>query len=139
MSRITFGKGNTSIVMDDTTANLVRRVVDDVAPGVMEALEREAEGLYQQAYAKWPVGPVKPERNGVHSRDTLGYDVQIDPGLTVIRARVYCTAEWARYIKPKGMGGKSAFVEFLRKPVRLRAKILAKELGPIIRKLLEGG
>ena len=138
MSRISYGRGSMSVVVDDQTADLVRRAIERVAPGMVARLEQVTEELYQSAHQRWPVGPDKPERKGVHSRDLLAREVQIQPDRTTIRARVYCTAAWSKYIKPKGLGGKTAFVEYLRKPLLKLRKPLTAELGSLIVREMQG-
>jgi len=136
MSRITYGTGSLSLVLDDQTAELVRRAVDEVAPGVLGKVEDAMRQVYGEAFAAWPVGPERRDRNGVHSRDRLGYEVRVDVDGT-IRGRVFCTASWARYIKPKGLGGKSAFVWLLRRPFKRVVAPLNTELMDIIRRSME--
>jgi hypothetical protein len=68
----------------------------------------------------------------------LAREVQVQPDGTTIRARVYCTAAWSKYIKPKGLGGKTAFVEYLRKPLLKLRKPLTAELGSLIVREMQG-
>lgn len=135
MAQYSFGQGDVRIVMDDGLAQMVERVLREVAPGVGELLEDTARELYDQAYARWPVGA---DRNRPHSRELLSWEMQIGVGADTIRARVFCTAEYGKYIKPKGMGGKTAFVEFLRKPKDKAAKKLAAALTQEMKDLIEG-
>lgn len=129
MSRSTMGTGSLTSVVDDRTRELVRAAVERVAPGALDIIERETRKIYDNAHAKWPIGPHKAYRPG-HSRDMLYWEVLIDGA--VIRGRVWCTAEWSKYIKPKGLRGKSAFVELLRKPLRAARAPLTAELGRFV-------
>ena len=40
MSRISYGRGSMSVVVDDQTADLVRRAIERVAPGMVARLEQ---------------------------------------------------------------------------------------------------
>jgi hypothetical protein len=132
MSKLTYGKGDVSVVVDDKTAALVRAVIDRVAPGIYDIFEATVRKVNDDAVARWPVGPHKPERQGKHSRDMIGWEMQIDPDGMTIRGRVFCTAAWAKYIKPKGLAGKSAFVTYFRKPMQAASKPLVPKIARAI-------
>lgn len=126
MSRVVYGTPSAFVVVEDDLERLIRDTVDSVAPGVVALMEAATYEIWQGARAQWPEGPNKPERNGRHSRDELYRDVLVSPD-GAVRGRVWCTAEWARYIKPKGLKGKTAFVELLRKPaVKMGARLVAE-------------
>lgn len=138
MARITYGKGSMSVVVDDGTADLVRKAVEKVAPGLVRMIEDEMRQLHDAAKADWPVGPDKAERNNEHSRDKLGYEVQIDPSGDTIRGRVFNTAWWAKFIRPRGHRGKKAQIVFLRKPLLSRQRTIVDKMGPLVKAGLEG-
>ena len=135
MSRITYGTGDAYIEVDDTTAALVRRVADKIAPGAFQLIEEETRTVYDDAKRQWPVGPYKKNRPG-HSRDFLFHEMTVTVAGT-IRGRVYCTAEWSRYIKPKGLRGKTAFVVYLQRPLRKLRDPILRQLARFIVKELE--
>jgi hypothetical protein len=108
MSKLTYGKGDVSVVVDDKTAALVRAVIDRVAPGIYDIFEATVRKVNDDAVARWPVGPHKPERQGKHSRDMIGWEMQIDPD------------------------GKSAFVTYFRKPMQAASKPLVPKIARAI-------
>ena len=134
MSRITYGTGDAYIEVNDTTAALVRAVADKVAPGAFQLIEDETRTIYDDAKRQWPVGPYKRYRPG-HSRDFLFHEMSIRGD--TIRGRVYCTADWSRYIKPKGLRGKTAYVVYLQRPIRKLRGPMLEQLGRFIVKELE--
>jgi hypothetical protein len=136
MSRLRYGTGSLSVEVDDRTDQLVRAAVEKVAPGALQLIEREVREVFDNAKARWPVGPDKRYRTG-HSRDMLGWDVVFD-GTGLIRGRVYCTAEWSKYIAPKGLKGRYAFAEYLRKPMVAKTRPLVEALGHLVKSELEG-
>lgn len=124
MSRIVYGTPSAFVEVDDALEKTIRDTIERVAPGVVDTMDATTYEIWQGAKAQWPVGPYKEHRNGRHSRDELYRDILVSADGTV-RGRVWCTAEWARYIKPKGLGGKSAFVELLRKPTeRMKPRLV---------------
>lgn len=136
------GNGSIKVELDTHSAERARRLVDQIAPGVREALEREAKAVYDHAREEWPV------RTGV-SRDGLRWGVVVSPDLSSITGRVWDDVSYAKYVKarsarssyraaggaPVGLSsiaGKSAFVELLRKPITARTKPLMVELAQIV-------
>ena len=139
MSRTRYTYGSASLDVDTGgLEELLRRAVEDVAPAVAERMGQTARELHDDAKSKWPVGPEKVKRKGRHSRDELGWEVVVDVRTGTIRARVFCTAEWARYIKPKGLRGKTAFIEYLRKPLAKARDPLVNDVRRIIVDIMEG-
>lgn len=121
MGRLSFGSGKVRVVMDDVFERLVRNVAARVAPGAVEVVEESTERLYQGARSEWPV------KSGV-SRDGLDRDVTVSTDLAKITGRVFDLVVYARYVRPRKLGGKSAFVELLRKPLKAEVKRIVAEL-----------
>jgi len=132
MTQLRLKDGNLTMLVDDGLERLVRDAIDKVAPGMLDLVESETRAVYDGAKGRWPVGPHKRERNGRHSKDELYHEVVIDTTQGLIRGRVWNEAPWSRYIKPKGLRGKSAFVELLRKPLQERAKVFVQNLGRFV-------
>lgn len=131
MARLTLGSGSVSVTIDDGFSDLLRRALDHTIPGIVDRLEATADRIYYDAYNRWPV------KTGT-SRAALGREVQIAPDYSSIRARVYDTAPYAKYIKPKDLGGKSAFVELLRRPTEAAGAELVADIRDVIEQTLEG-
>jgi hypothetical protein len=112
----------------------MRRALDDVAPGVLDRLEATVTRVVDDARSRWPV------RTG-RSRDGLEAHVTIAPGQTSIRGTVANAVDYAVYVRSgqRGLGGKSAVVELLRKPLRAAARELAVELADTVSTTLAGG
>lgn len=127
------GTGGIKVELDTHAAERVRRLVDQFAPGIRAALEREAKAVYDDAREAWPV------RTGV-SRDGLRWGVVVAPDLSSITGRVWDSVSYAMYIKsPKiRTGTGSAFVELLRKPIAVRTKTLVVELRNAVGKVTSG-
>jgi hypothetical protein len=130
--------GNLTMLVDDGLEQLVRDAIDKVAPGLLRLVEEETRAVYEGAKGKWPVGPERRDRNGRHSRDELYHEVVIDTTKGLIRGRVWNEAPWSRYIKPKGLRGKSAYVALLRKPLQDRAKVFVTQMGRYVSAELGG-
>lgn len=138
MSRIRLGKNAVSVELSHDLDRMIRRVTENVYPGLMERLEEDAQEIMDNARKEWPIGRRrKPPRE--HSADLFYLETRVDPGWTTIYVTVKNHADYARYIMPTKLWGGSAYVEWLRKPFRERRKILAKELALLSRGLLEGG
>jgi hypothetical protein len=133
MAKLTYGTGSLRIQMDDVMEQIARAAVEDVAPGLVPAIESTVERLEAEARAKWPV------RTGV-SRDGLGHYVSITPAGDQVRGSLVNTVDYSRFVKSGkgGLQGKSAMVELMRKPVEAAADVLAAELGDIATTKLGG-
>jgi hypothetical protein len=134
MGKLSFGTGSVRVEMDDALERLARRALEDVAPGLLPAVEETVARLESEATDKWPV------RTG-RSRDGLGHYVAITPSGDQVRGSLINTVDYARFVKSskKGLGGRSAMVELMRKPVQAAAKVLAQELGAVAAKVVRGG
>lgn len=138
MTQLRLKDGNLTMLVNDGLERLVRDALEKVAPGVLGIVEDETQAVYDHARKRWPIGPDKPERKGRHSRDELYHEVVIDTARGIIRGRVWNEAPWSRYIKPKGLRGKSAFVELLRKPLQSRQADIVTKLGRYVSAELGG-
>jgi hypothetical protein len=136
VARIRIVDGSLSMVVDDQIDELVRNAVERVAPGLVDFIEGEIEPIYEEAKRQWPVGPDRRFRNGRHSRDELYSEIVIDGD--TIRGRIWNTAPWAKYIRPKGLKGKSAFVVLLRTPLKRREKHIVAGLGRYVSATIGG-
>ena len=138
MTQLRLKDGSMTMLVDDGLERLVRDAIEKVAPGVLELVESETKAVYDGAKSRWPVGPDKRDRKGRHSKFELYHEVVIDTTKGLIRGRVWNEAPWSRYIKPKGLKGKSAFVELLRKPLQKRARVFVQQLGRYVSAELGG-
>lgn len=132
MGKLSFGAGSVRIQMDDTLDRIYRRAIDKLAPGLLPAVETAIDDLHADAYAAWPV------KTG-RSKEALEHLTSVSPDNKVIRGTITDDVPYARFIKAKSLGGKSAFVELLRKPLRERAKELVKVLGRVTNERLSHG
>lgn len=122
MARLRFGSGSVRIEMDDTLDRIYRRALDRVAPKVVERIEDATEEVFDVAQIDWPV------RTG-RSRRGLQRFVAISSDHAHIRGTITNDVVYARFIRARNLGGKSPFVELLRKPMRAKAKELAVVLA----------
>lgn len=121
MGKILFGRGKTRIVMDDVLAQLTRNAIERLAPGALAKVEAARDRILHGAIDRSPV------KTG-HFRSQFEGTLVVSPDYSVIRASVYNFAKYARWVKGKNLGGKSAFVELLRKPLKAEVKRLVLEL-----------
>lgn len=131
MARLQYGDSHLRVTMDDTLDRLFRAALEDLAPGLVPEMERSAEAVYSSAHEAWPV------KTG-RSKAALGRSVFVTDKSTV-RASVFNSIDYAKFVKPKSIGGESAFVELLRKPLQKEATRLIGALGPAAKAALTGG
>lgn len=119
--------------MDATLEELARRAVSRVAPGVLVRIDAAVDEVIADATARWPVA------TGRSKAGLVAY-TSILPAGDRIQGTVMNPVEYAIYVKSSknGLGGRSAVVELLRKPIRARAAQLAGELGTTVRTALKG-
>lgn len=130
--KLTFGSGGTRITMDDTLDRIYRRAIERVAPGLLTRVELAIAEVYDEARQQWPV------RTG-RSRDGLQRHVTIAPDGARIVGSITNDVDYSRFIKARKLGGRSAFVELLRKPLRRRADELSTVLARQAASSLRGG
>lgn len=128
--RLVIGRGMLRCELDDGLARVVRRVLQNAAPRTLEAMERKAKQIHDRAQAEWPV------RTG-YSKSKLDYGTRLI-GAGQVEAFVTNDADYAVYIKGREQGGKSTWVELLRKPGREAADELADVLRREMAAVVEG-
>jgi hypothetical protein len=135
--QIWLGKGGGQVQADREVASAVERVLRAAHGRVVERLERAADRIGVPAEARWPVGK---ERGKPHSRDLFERGLRL-PRKGVLEAFVRNGASYAYYVRSMkgGLGGKSAFVELLRKPLRTEARMVADELADDLKAEIERG
>lgn len=124
------GGGAITATVDDGIERMLRRVVSQVEPALLEELEAEVSDVYRSAVKRWYASR-KPRtaKQPYHSRDRLAYHIEVIDGGTIIRGRVTNDAWWAKYVKPKTLYYRSAYVELLRKPMRKAGRRLASKMA----------
>lgn len=175
------GKGSGTVTLDDGTAALARRLIDESSPKVVPILVEGAYRLKDDAARRWPRGverllegdtkvrykvPTEYELDGrmvkgfkwvtsdkapagaeetrttkgkprrEHSADLFEVGLRVPDEDRVI-SEVLNPAKYLFVIKSDqhGLGGKSAFVELLRKPGRAMARPLAEKIVVALAKL----
>lgn len=123
--------GNVTFDVRDGLADAVQRTLRNLDDNVLRRANAAADEVFEEARASWPV------KTG-RSRDGLERVTTVDVGEGTIRVSIRNTVEYAKYIKAKNLGGKSPFVELLRKPLVRVARDLARELVAVARSTVEG-
>lgn len=131
MATLRYGSARASIEISDTMEQLYRRSLDELAPGLLGTIETSLDAAFDAAVSAWPV------KTG-RSKAGLTKQVRIEGDKTSILGTITDAVPYAKYIKARKLGGKSAFVELLRKPMKERASALAQVLGPLIVQTLTG-
>jgi len=132
MATLRYGTARATIEMSDAMEQLYRRAIDQLAPGLLSTVEDALDDVFESAESSWPV------KTG-RSKAGLRKQVRIEQGGGAIVGSITDAIPYAKYIKAKKLGGKSAFVELLRKPMQERAKALASVLSTqIVKTLTEG-
>lgn len=123
--------GDVSVTLDESLADLARRAVDAVLPGVTLAMERAIGELLVAARASWPV------KTG-RSRDGLTQVTVITPGSSV-RVAIETHVPYTFFIKPKSLhGANTAWQRWVRGPVTGARKQISVDVGPVIVAALRG-
>jgi hypothetical protein len=112
--------------MDDDFEGLVRSLLDEALPGVVDAVEAKAKAVHAQAVDRAPV------KTGA-LRDAFRFEVLVAPDLSSIRGRVVNDAPHAKFVKSSKLPGSgSAFVELLRKPMEQAGEELVAEIRDVL-------
>lgn len=123
---IKFGRGNVSIDVDQDLDGWLVRAVQQHAPRLIAALERELDRIVAEAVLAWPVGR---ERGRPHSRDLFSVTIRITPEFD-LEGIIDNAAPYAYLIK---LGQVSPWQEHVVKKVKAAeqrlADVMADELG----------
>lgn len=123
---IRVGRGHISIDIDHDLDEWLVRAVQQHAPRLIAAIERELEAIVKAAEPAWPVGR---ERGRPHSRDLFEVEIRITPDFAVegvIRNR----ASYAYLIKQgKYSPWQALIVQKLKAAEQRVADVMAAELG----------
>lgn len=123
---------NVTVTVSDTFERIARAAAQDVAPGVLDTMERELGAVLDDARASWPV------RTGV-SREGLALETALDRDLTQVSVKIRNDVPYAVYVRPAALyGATTAWERFVRKPARKAVQGLIKILGPRITGALRG-
>jgi hypothetical protein len=117
------------VQVDDGTERLVRAALEQTAPAVSREIERRIAAVLAEARSEWPV------RTGA-SRDALVGGLRL-PDSETLEGFVYDDVDYAYFIKGKRQGGKSTYVELVRKPMRAAAEGLVSDLGQVVVNAIE--
>lgn len=128
---IVFGRGTMQVEVDDGTERLVRAALEQTAPTVVREIERRVDQVIADARSAWPV------RTG-RSRAALVSGLRL-PDADTVEGFVRNDVDYAFYIKGRQQGGKSTYVELVRKPMRRAADDIVAELGQAIVTEIERG
>lgn len=92
---------------------------------VTTALEQFGAARLAAAAARWPVSDIAGK---VHSRDRLKAAVTLSQ-IDEVRVTLTSEADYTKYIRARNLGGKSPWVELIRKPTAQRMDELAQRVG----------
>jgi len=130
VSKLYFGTGATTIVMDDVIERSVRAVLDNIAPRTTKLLERAATDLAESARKDWPV------KTG---RSLLALTSGMRVTTTAIESFVMCPVPYVFYIKGRKQKGKGTWVTLVRTPGLKLGKLLARQLSDELLKMAAAG
>lgn len=136
-NKLRFGDGSVTIEMSDTLDVIARRAIEDVHPGLIDAISTETEKVYRQAKARWPVGRDRQDRT-YHSKDRWRWEMVVSSDYSTIRGRIVNDADWVYMVKPRFLWGQSGVNELVRKPMRQAHKRLVNSLGDLVASRLGG-
>jgi len=134
MGKLVFGTPQVRIEMDSIQENVIRNVIDRNFPGVVDRIEEEVEAIYQGTQAGLPEkGKGSRGRATGTTRGDVERGVVVAPDFSLVTGFVRNDkTPYARFVKPLQIGGKSFFVELLRKPAREASARLAVDLAKIL-------
>jgi hypothetical protein len=128
--RVFYRSGKAQVEIDSGLARLIRRTIANGAPEVAKALDEEAERIYAEARAGWPV------KTG-RSRDALDHGIRI-LSETKVQAWLLNASPYAKFVmlggpndpgrKMKGRG-KTAMNELIRRPANAAGRRIADMIG----------
>lgn len=130
MAKLRYSEGSVSIAMDDTLERLVRRALDEAAPGVVDRITAETAEVHRLAVSRWPVDTGR-------SKAGLREEIIVSPDS--VRGRIMNDVEYAPYVRPRWTyNTTTAWSVLVQRPMRAAAERLVKTLGPVLRRALEG-
>ena len=134
MRTIYQGAGESTVIIKQDMAILLRRLVDSSMPGAFEAMEAELDAVYTDAVRQAPVKTGK-------FKASIQQQVVLSPNADLLRGRLWSDVDYARFIvsPTKLPGSGSALVELFRKPMKKAGENLANKLGPGIAERLRRG
>lgn len=133
MRTIYQGTGESTVIVDQDMAVLLRRLVDSSMPGAFDAMERELNGVWTNAVTKAPV------RTGKF-KSSIQQQVILSPDASLLRGRLWSDVEYAKFIRSNVLPNSgSALVELFRKPMKVAGAALVIELGPVIAERMRRG
>jgi hypothetical protein len=134
VSRYYVGTGSIRAEVTDGLRDELRALVDKIAPGIRDVLERESAAVLAAAEARWPVASGE-------SKAGLYGGVQVAPDLSSIRGFLANNVGYSVYVKSfkGGLGGRSAVVELLRKPITARTRQVTAEIGAAFERIANAG
>ena len=133
MRTIYQGTGESTVIVDQDMAILLRRLVDSSMPGAFDAMERELNGVWTNAVTKAPV------RTGKF-KSSIQQQVILSPDASLLRGRLWSDVEYAKFIRSNVLPNSgSALVELFRKPMKAAGAALVIELGPVIAERMRRG
>ena len=142
----TIGRGSASLEVSGELTRMVEKVIRELAPTVVDALEREVEALTLSAAAQWPVGDDKEGRYAknkdqpYHSADRFFTGIRfVGDGIEAFIDNDAVNRKGQRYFYYIKSGGVSPLQVLIRKPLKKISLELAKELADDIRKLVREG
>ena len=131
------------INVDPAYGRQIREALRMVGSTVLDTMRDEADRVVADARIRWPVARPRTKGgrlpNPVHSRDRFEITERLGDGH--VDVTVANDAPYAFFIRSmqNQLGGKSAFVTLIRKPMYDGAKRIADESGQEIAKLIGGG
>lgn len=133
MGKLKLGRGKVTVEVDDDLDRMLRRGLEETAPGVLTGLEDIATEVGRSAQMRWPV------KSG-RSRAAFGFGARL-PRKDLIEGYIDNDAtnngfSYIYAIKPRG-GGRSIWSTMVRTPMKRRGEQFAEDLGPNIQKLME--
>lgn len=130
--------GNVRVEVSDELERVIRQAINNAIPWLIPAVEAEVEDIIKEAENLWPIGSrtgqkaYKARRGIPHSKDLFSSYTVVDLDGS-IRGVITNDANYWLYIKG------SPATEYIRKPLRTRARKLGEELANELRRKMAGG
>lgn len=137
MSRV-----SASVELDPASRQALRAALDVVAPTVLDTMRDGIERVRLAAVGRWPVARPRGAGgrlpNPVHSRDRFRVVERVS--VDAVEVAIVNDAPYVLYIRSgqNGLGGKSAWVQLVRRPGEVEAERVASESGAELAALIGG-